>query len=56
VDPQIESRALEIQYIEVSKPAPKVRHRHSGVREIETWHPERTLVAFSEEADGFWAS
>jgi GNAT superfamily N-acetyltransferase len=56
VDPQIDSRALEIQFIEVSN-----QHRRQGigtqiVREIETWHPERTLVAFSEEADDFWAS
>jgi GNAT superfamily N-acetyltransferase len=54
--PELGEHALEIQLIEVSS-----QHRRQGiatevVRRIATAHPDRRLVAFSEEADAFWAS
>ncbi|MDT5012664.1 MAG: hypothetical protein QOH57_4281 [Mycobacterium sp.] len=53
---QLESRALEILYFEVSD---RCRRQGIGtkiVRELEARHSDRTLVAFSQDADDFWGS
>ena len=54
--PLLGDAALEIQLIEVHQ-----KHRRQGiatevVRLLARAHPERRLVAFSEEADQFWDS
>lgn len=54
--PPLGDTALEIQLIEVHK-----EHRRQGiatdvVRLLACAHPDRRLVAFSEEADQFWDS
>ncbi|WP_064689452.1 hypothetical protein [Rhodococcus qingshengii] len=54
--PAIGSERLEIQLIEVAAAA---RGRGVGtrvVRGLAERHPDRRLVAYSEGADGFWAS
>jgi len=56
VDPQVESRALEIQFIEISADFRRKGFGTKIVRQLEARHPDRTLVAFSEQADEFWAS
>lgn len=56
VDRQLESNALEIQFIEVSNDCRRQGIATQIVRELEARHPDRTLVAFSEQADDFWAS
>jgi GNAT superfamily N-acetyltransferase len=56
VDRHLEAKALEIQFIEVSADCRRQGIATQIVRELERRHPERTLVAFSEQADDFWAS
>lgn len=54
--PEIGAERLEIQFIEVAMAA---RGRGVGtraVRGLEERHPGRRLLAYSEGADGFWAS
>ena len=56
VDPDTQSKALEIQLIEVSSD-----HRLQGIarqilQQLSAQHPDRILVAFSEQADEFWSS
>ncbi|MBM0255630.1 GNAT family N-acetyltransferase [Micromonospora sp. 4G55] len=54
--PQLGDTALEIQLIEV---AASQRRRGVGTKIMQALvarHPERRLLAFSEEADDFWAS
>ena len=54
--PNLSSRALEIQLIEVSAAHGCLRIGSEVVRRLVIQHRERTLVAFSEDADGFWSS
>lgn len=54
--PELGNTALEIELIEVAE-----SHRRRGVgtkiiRALAFRYPERRLLAFSEEADDFWAS
>jgi GNAT superfamily N-acetyltransferase len=54
--PTIGPERLEIQYIEVATAA---RERGIGARVVQALaerHPDRRLMAYSEGADGFWAS
>jgi len=48
--------ALEIQLIEVSGTHCRRGIGTAVVRAVAATHPTRRLVAFSEEADAFWAS
>jgi GNAT superfamily N-acetyltransferase len=53
--PDLGDIALEIQFIEVSD---KYRRQGIGaavVRRLAELHPDRRLVAYSEEADRFWS-
>ena len=52
----MESNALEIQFIEVSKDFRREGIGTLIVRQLEAHHRDRTLVAFSEAADDFWES
>jgi ribosomal protein S18 acetylase RimI-like enzyme len=52
----LESNALEIQFIEVANECRRQGIGTEIVRELAATHPNRTLVAFSEQADEFWAS
>ncbi|MCU1701333.1 MAG: family N-acetyltransferase [Mycobacterium sp.] len=56
VDRHVDSIALEIQFIEVSADCQRQGIATEIVRELEARHPDRTLVAFSEQADDFWES
>jgi ribosomal protein S18 acetylase RimI-like enzyme len=56
VDRRLESKALEIQFIEVSSTCRRQGIATAIVRELEERHADRTLVAFSEQADDFWRS
>ena len=54
--PDMGTRALEIQFIEVAR-----SHRRTGigaevVRRLVEAHPERRFLALSEDADQFWAT
>ncbi|MET8282979.1 hypothetical protein [Micromonospora sp. NPDC005174] len=54
--PELGNSALEIELIEVAEPQ---RRRGVGtkiIRGLVSRYPDRRLLAFSEEADDFWAS
>jgi GNAT superfamily N-acetyltransferase len=53
---ELGATTLEIGFFEVAR---SLRHRGIGsrvVRALAARHPDRRLIAFSEEADDFWAS
>ncbi|SKM36387.1 acetyltransferase, gnat family protein [Mycobacteroides abscessus subsp. abscessus] len=54
--PAIGCERLEIAFIEVAAAACRRGIGTRAVRELERRHPDRRLLAYSEEADGFWAS
>jgi GNAT superfamily N-acetyltransferase len=55
VDPQLASTALQIRFFEVSAACRRQNIGTTIIRELETWHPDRALVVYSE-ADDFWGS
>jgi GNAT superfamily N-acetyltransferase len=54
--PQLGPIALEIQFIEVSRAQRRQGIATELVARLAHQHPDRRLVAFSEEADDFWQS
>lgn len=52
----VEDELLEIQYIEVAVSARGWKVGSHVVHGLRERHPERRLLAYSEGADGFWAS
>jgi GNAT superfamily N-acetyltransferase len=56
VDRPLKFKPLEIQFIEVSSTCWRQGIATAIVRGLEERHPDRTLVAFSQEADDFWRS
>lgn len=54
--PSIGPERLEIQYIEVATAARKRGVGTGVVQELAERHPDRRMLAYSEGADGFWAS
>lgn len=54
--PDIEAMALEIQFIEVHAEHRLAGIGHAVVELLANQNPDRRLVAFSDGADGFWAS
>jgi GNAT superfamily N-acetyltransferase len=56
VDPQLAANALDIGLLEVSGACRREGIGRQIVRGLEAQYPDRTLVAFSEQADHFWAS
>ena len=53
--PVVGSERLEIAFIEVAAAACGRGIGTQAVRGLERQHPDRRLLAYSEEADGFWA-
>ena len=53
--PAVGSERLEIAFIEVATAECGRGIGTQAVRELERLHPNRRLLAYSEEADGFWA-
>jgi ribosomal protein S18 acetylase RimI-like enzyme len=54
--PSLGAEALEIQFIEVATDCRRQGVATDVVRRLMAAHPDRRLVAFSEEADEFWVS
>ncbi|NHP16269.1 hypothetical protein G8767_22170 [Rhodococcus sp. IC4_135] len=54
--PSLGEKALEIQFIEVASPYRRKGIATEVVLAVAEIQPDRTLVAFSEDADEFWAS
>lgn len=54
--PAVGSEKLEIAFIEVAAAACGRGIGTEAVRALEQRHRDRRLLAYSEEADGFWAS